>query len=55
MADIAQRLSPEDLTAVVGWLASQPVPANAKPIAALPQAAPIACGSAALPAGRQQP
>ena len=55
MADVAKRLSPEDLTAVVGWLASQPVPANPKAIAALPQPAPIACGSAALPAGRPVP
>ena len=55
MADVAKRLTPEDLTAVIGWLSSQPLPADPKPIAALPQAAPIACGSAALPAGRQVP
>jgi cytochrome c553 len=55
MADVAQRLSPEDLTAVVGWLASQPLPAHPKPIGALPQPAPVACGSAVLPAGRQAP
>ena len=55
MADVANRLTPEDLTAVVGWLASQPLPAHPKPIAALPQPAPIACGSAALPAGKPVP
>lgn len=55
MADIAKRLSPEDLTAVVGWLAAQPVPPGAKPIAALPQPAPVACGSAVLPAGSPKP
>jgi cytochrome c553 len=54
MADIAKRLSPEDLVAVVGWLASQPVAANGKPAGALPQPAPMACGSAVLPAGRPQ-
>ena len=55
MADIAKQLSSEDLGAVVGWLSSQPVPRAAKPIAALPQPSAIACGSAALPAGRQKP
>jgi cytochrome c553 len=55
MADIARRLAPEDITAVVGWLASQPVPAAAKPMASLAKPAPVACGSAVLPAGRQKP
>jgi cytochrome c553 len=55
MADIAKRLSGEDVTAVVAWLASQPVAGNGKPVAALPQPPSMACGSAALPAGRQQP
>jgi cytochrome c553 len=55
MADIAKQLTPEDLTAVASWLSSQPLPADTKPARALPRPAAIACGSAALPAGRQQP
>ena len=34
MADIARRLSPEDLFAVTAWLASETPPRNAKPVAA---------------------
>ncbi len=55
MADIARTLSPDDLTAVAGWLSSQPLPADTKPARALPKPPAIACGSAVLPAGRQQP
>lgn len=55
MAQIAKQLSPEDLAAVSGWLAAQALPADTKPAARLPQPPAIACGSAALPAGRQQP
>jgi cytochrome c553 len=55
MAQIARQLSPEDLAAVSGWLAAQALPADTKPAARLPQPPAIACGSAALPAGRQQP
>jgi hypothetical protein len=55
MAQIARQLAPEDLTALTAWLAAQPVPALAKPVAALPAPPSIACGSAVLPAGRQQP
>jgi cytochrome c553 len=55
MAKIAQQLTPEDLTAVTAWLAAQPVPAQAKAVASLPRPPAIACGSASLPAGRQQP
>lgn len=55
MAQIAKQLSPEDLGAVSGWLAAQALPADTKPAARLPQPPAIACGSAALPAGRQQP
>ena len=40
MADIARRLAPEDLGALTAWLASEPLPANAKP-AAEPPAAPV--------------
>lgn len=47
MAQIAQRLSVEDIGAVASWLAAQPVPADAKavPAAATPPA--MECGSAA--------
>jgi cytochrome c553 len=55
MAQIARRLTQEDLTAIAGWLAAQPLPANTHAIAALPQRPSISCGSAMLPAGRQQP
>ncbi len=55
MGQIAQALPPEDLTAVSTWLAAQPLPADTKPTARLPQPAPMACGSAALPAGRMTP
>ena len=55
MAKIAQQLSPDDLTAVTAWLAAQPLPASAHAAASLPRAPSISCGSASLPAGRQQP
>ncbi|MBE7939016.1 MULTISPECIES: c-type cytochrome [Ramlibacter] len=51
MASIAQRLTPEDLQAAAYWLSSQTLPADPHPVAALPQPAPEACGSAILPAG----
>jgi cytochrome c553 len=55
MAQIARQLRPEDLTAVASWLAAQPLPADTKPAASLPRPPAIQCGSAVLPAGRQQP
>jgi cytochrome c553 len=55
MAQIARQLRPEDLTAVSSWLAAQPLPADAKPVASLPQPPSIQCGSATQPAGRQKP
>ena len=45
MADIARRLTPEDLSAVVAWLASQRVPAFAKVATSLPKSMPLQCGS----------
>jgi cytochrome c553 len=47
MAQIAERLTAEDLSAVANWLSSQPVPAGAKPAAAPDQPLPLRCGSAA--------
>jgi len=55
MAQIARALGPEDLSAVAGWLAAQPLPADTRPVRALPKPPAIACGSAVLPAGRQLP
>ena len=45
MAEIAHRLAPEDVSAVAAWLASQPLPADAKPANALPADPPLRCGS----------
>lgn len=45
MAEIAGRLSANDIAAVSAWLSSQPPDVNARPAASLPQALPIACGS----------
>jgi cytochrome c553 len=46
MAQIAARLSVEDISAASSWLASQPVPANAEPVAASLEKFPLPCGSA---------
>ncbi len=45
MAQIAKRLSGEDVSAVASWLAAQPLPGDAKPADRLPAPLPIACGS----------
>lgn len=47
MAQIARRLSADDISAVSAWLASQPVPADAAPAAAQAGEPPMACGSVA--------
>ena len=44
MAQITQRLSVDDISAVAAWLAAQPV-SNAAPLAAAPARLPIPCGS----------
>lgn len=49
MADIARRLSPDDVAAVAAWLASQALPASTQPAPALPSPAPMRCGSASMP------
>ena len=46
MADIANRLSLDDVSAVSGWLAAQPVSPSARPDQAIARPLPIACGSA---------
>jgi len=45
MANIAKKLSAEDLGAVASWLAAQPVPADAKPAASIALPLPLDCGS----------
>lgn len=47
MADIARRLSPEDIGAVSAWLAAQALPADTRPAAALPAPLPLPCGGVA--------
>jgi cytochrome c553 len=46
MGRIAQTLTRDDVLAVSTWLASQPVPAGAKPAAPTTMPLPMACGSA---------
>jgi cytochrome c553 len=62
MAKIAQRMSAPDVNAVATWLATQSVPANAKPAGALPPAQPgsisladLSCGSAPASAAVSTP
>jgi cytochrome c553 len=45
MAQIARRLSPQDVNALSHWLASKPVPAAAQATPAWPGPAPLRCGS----------
>lgn len=47
MAEVAQRLSPQDISALANWLAAQPVPADARPAVSVAQPLPLACGSLA--------
>jgi cytochrome c553 len=46
MAHVAERLPDADVAAVSGWLAAQPVPAEAKAVAQAPAGNTLACGSA---------
>ncbi|HSW03656.1 c-type cytochrome [Aquabacterium sp.] len=45
MAQIAERLSADDLSALAAWLSSQAVPPGAKPAEAPNEALPMRCGS----------
>lgn len=45
MAQIADRLSPEDISAASAWLASQPVPSDMTPVSSTSIKLPIPCGS----------
>jgi cytochrome c553 len=44
MAQVARQLRPEDIGAVTGWLAAQPVPTPAHAAASLPAPMPLPCG-----------
>lgn len=55
MAEIARRLPPEDLSAVTAWLASERLPAQAKPVSADPPPAPRRKGRRAQPAPAPEP
>jgi len=50
MAQIAQRLTAVEVSAIASWLAAEPVPAGASPAAALPAKMPLECGSTSAPA-----
>jgi cytochrome c553 len=45
MAQIIGRLSPDDISAISAWLASQPVPDDSAPATALAAKLPVQCGS----------
>jgi cytochrome c553 len=45
MAEVGRKLNNEDIRAVAGWLAAQPVPTGARPAASLPRALPVACSA----------
>ncbi|WP_342665582.1 c-type cytochrome [Xenophilus azovorans] len=45
MTEVGRKLNNEDIRAVAGWLAAQPVAADAKPAAALPAGVSVACSA----------
>ena len=45
MHSIATHLSPEEIDGISQWLAAQPYPSNAKPLARLPEPLPLPCGA----------
>lgn len=47
MAEVARQLGAEDVAALTGWLASQPVPTPAKAAGSLPAPMPLRCGGLA--------
>ena len=47
MATLAQRLQPQDITAVADWLAAQPLPASTSAAPRPPATWPMPCGSTA--------
>ena len=51
MAEIANKLAPEEIGRLSSWLAAQSVPVGAKPAARFAAALPIACGGVATTTG----
>ncbi|RZL65703.1 MAG: c-type cytochrome [Variovorax sp.] len=51
MALIGRRMSTTDINAVASWIAVQPMPADTRPLAALPAPLPMPCGGAGDTAG----
>lgn len=47
MADVGRKLTTADINAVTSWLATQPIPPDPKPVAALPGPLPVACSAVA--------
>jgi cytochrome c553 len=45
MGEIAARIPLQDVAAISSWLASQPLPADARPAASIARPLPLACGS----------
>jgi cytochrome c553 len=45
MADIARKLSADDIGAIAAWLAAQPAPTSSRPAVAPPAHLPLPCGS----------
>jgi len=54
MAELAGRLSVDDISAVSAWLSLQPAPADARPRAAAAKALPLECGSIRQAQGAQR-
>ena len=54
MAELAGRLSVDDISAVSAWLSLQPAPANPQPMAAAAKALPLECGSTLQAQGAQR-
>jgi cytochrome c553 len=54
MAELAGRLSVDDISAVSAWLSLQPAPANPLPQAAAAKALPLECGSTRQAQGAQR-
>ena len=48
MGQVAQKLTPAEVSAISAWLAAQPVPDGGRPAAALPAPLPLRCGGVAL-------
>ncbi len=47
MAEVGRKLASADINAVASWLAVQPMPADTKPVAALPGRLPLPCSAMA--------